>query len=305
MVLCAPCPRAVQGNAADVSAKEGSQETAVTLVGMVLGLLAVRVTDQRPLLAWGVFLSLTAAHVYCNMRAVRALVLRTPNTPRLRIVAAALAAGRPLPSPAAANAAEPLLPPPVARLLRPWAPPPPYAITLGVRVGHVASDLAALWADEQYASAMAGRGYLVVPARDGASCRVVLRADNVDSATAALSAWIHAAAAMHVFAVLRDPSAGGEPRAGRGRGVRFPTLQEVAAVPRRAGGDVRVAAVAVASAWMDRHAGALWRRMAAQGWRVDARAALEDAGYRATWGGGAPGSRGASPRRTASPKKGR
>ena len=51
----------------DVSAKENAQETAVTLAGILGGLLfASYIAD--PLAAWPVFLALTALHVFANFQ---------------------------------------------------------------------------------------------------------------------------------------------------------------------------------------------------------------------------------------------
>jgi len=71
-------------NAADIAAKEGSQETAVTLVGMCVGVLATTATDGRIGWQWAVFVALTVAHVCCNVRAVRALVIDSLNRERVR-----------------------------------------------------------------------------------------------------------------------------------------------------------------------------------------------------------------------------
>ena len=70
-------------NAADIAAKEGSQETAVTLVGMCVGVLATTATDGRTAWQWAVFVALTVAHVCCNVRAVRALVIDSLNRERV------------------------------------------------------------------------------------------------------------------------------------------------------------------------------------------------------------------------------
>ena len=71
-----------RGNLADVAAKEGSQETAVTLLGMACGWLLAGAVNGRPLAAWAAFLALTLVHVVANYRAVRALALRTLNRGR-------------------------------------------------------------------------------------------------------------------------------------------------------------------------------------------------------------------------------
>ena len=75
---------AARGNAADLAAKEASQETATSLVGMALGLAVTRSTHDSPSAQWAVFLALTALHLWCNVRAVRSVVIRTFNRTRVR-----------------------------------------------------------------------------------------------------------------------------------------------------------------------------------------------------------------------------
>jgi len=59
-------------NVADVSAKEGSQETAVTLLGMGLGYFFVRFTTGRgAAVQWALFLAISALHLYANAKAMR------------------------------------------------------------------------------------------------------------------------------------------------------------------------------------------------------------------------------------------
>ncbi|KAJ7548234.1 hypothetical protein O6H91_07G003500 [Diphasiastrum complanatum] len=77
---------ACQKNAADISAKEGSQETAATLVGMLFGMLLARLTAGHTGAIWSAFLFLTAFHMYANYRAVRSLCLNSLNAERLLIV---------------------------------------------------------------------------------------------------------------------------------------------------------------------------------------------------------------------------
>lgn len=73
---------ALQDNAADISAKEGSQETLATMTGMALGMLLARATFGQPFVIWLCFLSLTAFHMYANYRAVKCLCLDTLNGQR-------------------------------------------------------------------------------------------------------------------------------------------------------------------------------------------------------------------------------
>ncbi|KAE9451157.1 hypothetical protein C3L33_16936, partial [Rhododendron williamsianum] len=58
---------ALQNNAADISAKEGSQETVATMIGMALGMLLAHVTMGYPLAIWLSFLSLTMFHMVSLM----------------------------------------------------------------------------------------------------------------------------------------------------------------------------------------------------------------------------------------------
>ncbi|KAM5567384.1 protein root UVB sensitive 3 [Rosa sericea] len=77
---------ALQSNAADISAKEGSQETMATMIGMALGMLLARVTMEHPLAIWFSFLSLTVFHMYANYKAVRCLALNSLNPQRCSIL---------------------------------------------------------------------------------------------------------------------------------------------------------------------------------------------------------------------------
>ncbi|CAA6667359.1 unnamed protein product [Spirodela intermedia] len=72
----------LENNAADISAKEGSQETVATMVGMALGMLLAQVTRGRRLVIWLSFLSLTVFHMFANYMAVRCLSLTTLNDER-------------------------------------------------------------------------------------------------------------------------------------------------------------------------------------------------------------------------------
>lgn len=77
---------ALAGNTADLSAKEGSQETLVTLVGMVLGMASTRLLAGHTAATWLTFLALTLLHVRWNMRAMRALAITSLNGPRAELL---------------------------------------------------------------------------------------------------------------------------------------------------------------------------------------------------------------------------
>ncbi|CAL4938233.1 unnamed protein product [Urochloa decumbens] len=77
---------ALANNAADISAKEGSQETLATMVGMGLGMLLAHITRGHALSVWASFLSLTMFHMYANYKAVKSLSLTTLNYERTSIL---------------------------------------------------------------------------------------------------------------------------------------------------------------------------------------------------------------------------
>ncbi|KAH9246985.1 hypothetical protein BASA81_015416 [Batrachochytrium salamandrivorans] len=75
---------------ADVAAKEGSQETAVTLLGMLLGYWFLdHVSEDNFVALWGLFAGLTVVHVWANFQAVSSLHFRTLDEQRLGIILAA------------------------------------------------------------------------------------------------------------------------------------------------------------------------------------------------------------------------
>lgn len=75
---------AQQGNSGDVACKEGSQETAVTLLGMIFGVFLTRIENQQLVLL--IFGILTAVHVYANILAMRALQISRLNRARIDLL---------------------------------------------------------------------------------------------------------------------------------------------------------------------------------------------------------------------------
>ena len=70
-------------NVADVAAKDGSQETAVALLGMLLGLLLAGLEHSGAI--WALFCVATAAHLAANYQAVSAVVMTGFNPQRLEM----------------------------------------------------------------------------------------------------------------------------------------------------------------------------------------------------------------------------
>jgi hypothetical protein len=97
---------AIQGNMADLNAKESTQETLVSLTGMMLGVSLARqltkleeqeaaqgsfdssetATSTALLLQWGIFVVLTVVHVWANWKGVKLLHLETLNRERAHVV---------------------------------------------------------------------------------------------------------------------------------------------------------------------------------------------------------------------------
>lgn len=65
--------------------KEGSQETAATLSGMLLGMLLANITSGHTGVIWICFLALTGFHMFANYKAVRCLCLTSLNKERTKI----------------------------------------------------------------------------------------------------------------------------------------------------------------------------------------------------------------------------
>ena len=103
---------------AEVTAKEGTQETAVTLAGLLLALYLAPFLNASPSVQWSSFLLLTLVHVLANAAAVRSLALRTLSRTRALLLLDATSGGEEglpptphhLPSPLEMRLVEPLWP---------------------------------------------------------------------------------------------------------------------------------------------------------------------------------------------------
>eukprot|EP01032_Pedospumella_encystans_P010342 gene10342-12094_t len=86
---------AMPGHLADVTAKESTQETAVALSGLVLGMALARLIGDDDVSVWITFTVLLCLHQHSNYQLVRVLVFDTLNPQRCWIIAQQAA----LPSP--------------------------------------------------------------------------------------------------------------------------------------------------------------------------------------------------------------
>ncbi|KAI0213389.1 hypothetical protein LSAT2_001582 [Lamellibrachia satsuma] len=75
-----------RNNMADVSAKDGSQETLVNLLALLCNLALIPMVTGKPLVIWTLFFIFTILHLYANYRAVAAVTMETFNPTRLHIV---------------------------------------------------------------------------------------------------------------------------------------------------------------------------------------------------------------------------
>lgn len=66
----------------DLAAKENTQETAVALLGIVIGMLITKLVGNNLLLAWLIFITLLFLHVWANYKLIRVLVLDILNPQR-------------------------------------------------------------------------------------------------------------------------------------------------------------------------------------------------------------------------------
>ncbi|KAM9100485.1 RUS1 family protein C16orf58 homolog isoform X1 [Sarcophilus harrisii] len=100
--------QARRDNMADVSAKDGSQETLVNLAGLLVSLLLLPLVSERPRLSLAAFFLFTALHLYANYRAVRAVIMETFNETRLYLVLKHFIQWGEVLTPPSANRMEPL-----------------------------------------------------------------------------------------------------------------------------------------------------------------------------------------------------
>lgn len=85
--LCITNHLCLHSNEADVNAKEGSQETAVCLIGLILGMimshfLTSSSSSSSSSSSYILFVFLTSLHIYCNYYAVKCLQLQSINRTR-------------------------------------------------------------------------------------------------------------------------------------------------------------------------------------------------------------------------------
>ncbi|XP_067332981.1 RUS1 family protein C16orf58 homolog isoform X2 [Channa argus] len=100
--------QARRDNMADISAKDGSQETLVNLAGLLVSLILIPLVTDNPILTLSLFFLFTILHLFANYKAVRSVVMETFNEARLSIVLHQYLIDKRILSPFEANQKEPV-----------------------------------------------------------------------------------------------------------------------------------------------------------------------------------------------------
>ncbi|KAM3203394.1 protein root UVB sensitive 3 [Capsicum annuum] len=178
---------ALENNAADIAAKEGSQETLATMIGMALGMLLARITIGHSFAIWISFLSLTMFHMYANYKAVCCLSLNNLNCERCSIVLSHFLKTGQVLSPKQVSSMEHVLP----LWMTPWSPKGGDSlykrVHLGVRVSSLDS-LAMINLLQSAGSHYKKEKYLLQ--QKGGTVRIITHKDSV--AADILQSFIHA-----------------------------------------------------------------------------------------------------------------
>lgn len=100
--------QARRDNMADISAKDGSQETLVNLAGLLVSLMLIPLVTDNTVLTLSLFFLFTILHLFANYKAVRSVVMETFNEARLSIVLQQYVRDGQILSPLEANQREPV-----------------------------------------------------------------------------------------------------------------------------------------------------------------------------------------------------
>ncbi|GFS10944.1 UPF0420 protein C16orf58-like protein [Elysia marginata] len=168
--------QARRNNMADVSAKDGSQETLVNLVALLCSIAMVKFVTGHQIVVWVLFVVFTSLHLYANYRAVRAVRMETLSQARLHYLAQHYFIHQKVLDVATVNRLEPVVFP-VRR---------PLKIRLGVSLGDLTRSLSFPGLMEVYERSMTG--YLLGVDYKRGSVDIVLSqaADTLDQIQACL-----------------------------------------------------------------------------------------------------------------------
>ncbi|XP_050420463.1 RUS family member 1 [Adelges cooleyi] len=74
--------QAIRENMGDVSAKDGSQETCMNLLAFLIGLIMLPIVENRIIVIWTIYFTVTAVHLFSNYKAVKSLNINVFNAAR-------------------------------------------------------------------------------------------------------------------------------------------------------------------------------------------------------------------------------
>jgi hypothetical protein len=154
------------GNLAELNAKDGSQETVISLLGMLVGSLFVHAVQGRAAV-WAWMCVLLAVHLWTNYQAVRAVQMRSLNRQRLGLVAAEYARSGRVLRPAEVAAQE--------RILTWKEPPVRFARTFPVS-GQIRSEQLRANRDHKFVTATTRDGTRLIFLKSGATTLDALKA---------------------------------------------------------------------------------------------------------------------------------
>ncbi|XP_065183504.1 RUS family member 1-like [Sycon ciliatum] len=101
--------QARSGNMADVAAKDGSQETLVSLVGLIVGTIITPMINNNQMIIWTLFLTFTCCHLIANYMAVAVVRMDRLNFARFHVAAQDFLTCGSIPGITSTNSREPLL----------------------------------------------------------------------------------------------------------------------------------------------------------------------------------------------------
>ncbi|CAF1266533.1 unnamed protein product [Adineta ricciae] len=101
--------QAIAHNMGDVSAKDGSQETLVNLLALVVNIFLLHMVKRDQFIVWFLYFALTTLHLFANYRAIRTLQLRTFNWNRFVLICKNYFPKKEMPTVAYINRHEPIL----------------------------------------------------------------------------------------------------------------------------------------------------------------------------------------------------
>lgn len=170
--------QARRNNMADVSAKDGSQETLVNLVALLCSIVMVKFVTGNQVIVWALFVLFTSLHLFANYRAVRAVRMETLSQARLHYLAYHYFTNHKVLDVPTVNSLEPVVFP-VRR---------PLTIRLGVSLGDLIKSLSFPALMEVYERSMTG--YLLGVDYKRGTVEIVLSqaADTLDQIQACLHA---------------------------------------------------------------------------------------------------------------------